>query len=229
MIYLLSNNDSLRRLLLYALENQGFAARDFSLPSAFWRAAKAQRPSLVLLDLSLPEEDGMHVLRRLRASEAGRRIPVIMLSEASSEYDRVLALDAGADDFITQPFGMLELLARVRAVLRRVNGADGAPAEYRLGSLALCPARRSVQVDGSDVQLTNKEFTLLCLLCENLDLVLTRGALMDRIWGLDCERENRTLDVHIRTLRVKLGKVGSAIKTVRGVGYQLSSKALLTQ
>lgn len=220
MIYLLEDDDSIRKLVVYGLQSQGYEAAGFSLPSAFWKAMEQKLPELVLLDIMLPEEDGLHILQRLRASSATRRLPIIMLTAKNAEYDRVIGLDNGADDFISKPFGMLELVARVRAVLRRAEPA-GVAAEYRIGCLYVCPARHIVQVNGEDVTLTHKEFELLCLLLENRGIVLTRDTLMDRIWGFEFERENRTLDVHIRTLRVKLGEAGSYIETVRGVGYKI--------
>lgn len=221
MIYLLEDDDSIRKLVIYGLQSQDYEARGFALPSQFWRAMDEQLPELVLLDIMLPEEDGLSVLQKLRKSGATRRLPVIMLTAKNAEYDRVIALDNGADDFVSKPFGMMELVARVRAVLRRVEPAAAAPAEYHIGALFLCPERHIVQVNGQNIQLTHKEFELLCLLAENQGLVLTRGTLMDKIWGFDCERENRTLDVHIRTLRVKLGEAGSVIETIRGVGYKI--------
>lgn len=221
MIYLLEDDDSIRKLVIYGLQSQGYEARGFALPSQFWRAMDEQLPELVLLDIMLPEEDGLSVLQKLRKSGATRRLPVIMLTAKNAEYDRVIALDNGADDFVSKPFGMMELVARVRAVLRRVEPAAAAPVEYHIGALFLCPERHIVQVNGQNIQLTHKEFELLCLLAENQGLVLTRGTLMDKIWGFDCERENRTLDVHIRTLRVKLGEAGSVIETIRGVGYKI--------
>lgn len=219
MIYFLEDDESIRKLVVYALESQGFAVEGFALPSAFHRAMERALPELVLLDIMLPEEDGLHILRGLRSGAATRTIPVILITARDSEYDRVSGLDNGADDFITKPFSMLELAARIRAVLRRTGSA--APLEYQLGPLRVCPAQRIVQVDGADVMLTNKEFELLCLLLENQGIVLPRATLMDRIWGMELERENRTLDVHVRTLRAKLGPAGGLIETVRGVGYKM--------
>ena len=219
MIYFLEDDESIRKLVVYALESQGFAVEGFALPSAFHRAMERALPELVLLDIMLPEEDGLHILRGLRSGAATRTIPVILITARDSEYDRVSGLDSGADDFITKPFSMLELAARIRAVLRR--SASAAPLEYQLGPLRVCPAQRIVQVEGADVMLTNKEFELLCLLLENQGIVLPRATLMDRIWGMELERENRTLDVHIRTLRAKLGPAGGLIETVRGVGYKM--------
>ena len=224
MIYLLEDDESIRKLVVYALESQGFQVESFALPSAFHRAMEQALPELVLLDIMLPEEDGLHILKLLRASATTRSLPVILLTAKDTEYDRVIGLDGGADDFIAKPFSMLELAARIRAVLRRTE-SSAAEREYRLGSLRVCPARRFVQVDGQDVLLTNKEFELLCLLFEHQGIVLPRATLMERIWGMDLERENRTLDVHIRTLRAKLGSAGSLIETVRGVGYKIGVRA----
>ena len=223
MIYLLEDDDSIRKLVLYGLDSQGFQARGFALPSEFWRAMDAQMPELVLLDIMLPEEDGLSILKRLRAQSSTRRLPIIMLTAKNSEYDRVIGLDHGADDFVSKPFSMLELIARIRAVLRRVEPAQTS-GDYTLGILSVSPDRHEVKVAGKDVTLTNKEFERLCLLLRNKGIVLTRATLMDRVWGFESERENRTLDVHIRTLRVKLGEAGSYIETVRGIGYKIGGE-----
>ena len=223
MIYLLEDDDSIRKLVLYGLDSQGFQARGFALPSEFWRAMDAQMPELVLLDIMLPEEDGLSILKRLRAQSATRRLPIIMLTAKNSEYDRVIGLDHGADDFVSKPFSMLELIASIRAVLRRAEPAQTS-GDYTLGILSVSPDRHEVKVAGKDVTLTNKEFELLFLLLRNKGIVLTRATLMDRVWGFESERENRTLDVHIRTLRVKLGEAGSYIETVRGIGYKIGGE-----
>lgn len=219
-IYLLEDDDSIRKLVIYALGSQGYEAQGFDRPSDFWSAMEGPQPALILLDIMLPEEDGLSILQKLRASAATKRIPVIMLTAKNTEYDRVVGLDSGADDFISKPFGMMELVARVRAVLRRTEPASSST-EYQVGPLYVSPERHIVKVNGQDVTLTYKEFEILCLLLENEGVVLTRSVLMDRIWGCEFERENRTLDVHIRTLRAKLGEAGSCIETVRGVGYKL--------
>ena len=223
MIYLLEDDDSIRKLVLYGLDSQGFQAKGFALPSEFWRAMDAEMPELVLLDIMLPEEDGLSILRKLRARPATKRLPIIMLTAKNSEYDRVIGLDHGADDFVSKPFSMLELIARIRAVLRRAEPAQ-ASGDCSLGLLFVSPDRHEVKVGGKDVTLTNKEFELLCLLLRNKGIVLTRATLMDRVWGFESERENRTLDVHIRTLRVKLGEAGSYIETVRGIGYKIGGE-----
>lgn len=224
MIYLLEDDDSIRKLVVYGLQSQGYEAQGFALPSEFWRAMDAQLPELLLLDIMLPEEDGLSILRKLRAAAPTRKLPVIILTAKNTEYDRVVGLDGGADDFISKPFGMMELLARVRAVLRRAE-PSGDAGGVQIGVLYICPPQHIVRVNGKNVQLTNKEFEILCLLVENRGIVLTRGTLMDKVWGFDCDRENRTLDVHIRTLRVKLGEAGSCIETVRGVGYKIGCRA----
>ena len=220
MIYLLEDDDSIRKLVLYGLDSQGFQAKGFALPSEFWRAMDAELPELVLLDIMLPEEDGLSILKKLRARPATKRLPIIMLTAKNSEYDRVIGLDHGADDFVSKPFSMLELIARIRAVLRRAEPVQTS-GDFSLGLLFVSPDRHEVKVGGKDVTLTNKEFELLCLLLRNKGIVLTRATLMDRVWGCESERENRTLDVHIRTLRVKLGEAGSYIETVRGIGYKI--------
>lgn len=219
-IYLLEDDDSIRKLVIYALGSQGYEAQGFDRPSDFWSAMEGPQPALILLDIMLPEEDGLSILQKLRASAATKRIPVIMLTAKNTEYDRVVGLDSGADDFISKPFGMMELVARVRAVLRRTEPSTTST-EYQIGPLYVSPERHIVKVNGKDVTLTYKEFEILCLMLENEGVVLTRSVLMDRIWGCEFERENRTLDVHIRTLRAKLGEAGSCIETVRGVGYKI--------
>ena len=225
MIYLLEDDDSIRKLVLYGLDSQGFQAKGFALPSEFWRAMDTELPELVLLDIMLPEEDGLSILKKLRARPATKRLPIIMLTAKNSEYDRVIGLDHGADDFVSKPFSMLELIARIRAVLRRAEPAQTS-GDFSLGLLFVSPDRHEVKVGGKDVMLTNKEFELLCLLLRNKGIVLTRATLMDRVWGFESERENRTLDVHIRTLRVKLGEAGSYIETVRGIGYKIGGEDL---
>lgn len=220
MIYLLEDDDSIRKLVVYTLESQGLDACGFERPSEFWRALDKELPELVLLDIMLPEEDGLSVLKKLRASGATKRVPVIMLTAKNTEYDRVIGLDNGADDFISKPFGMMELVSRIRAVLRRAEPAR-ASTEYRVGELYVCPEKHIARAAGKDVTLTYKEFELLCLLLENQGLVMTRDAIMDHVWGSEFDRENRTVDVHIRTLRAKLGEAGDCIETVRGVGYKI--------
>ena len=219
-IYLLEDDDSIRKLVIYALSSQGYEAHGFDCPSDFWKAMEGPQPALVLLDIMLPEEDGLSILQKLRASAATKKLPVIMLTAKNTEYDRVVGLDSGADDFISKPFGMMELVARVRAVLRRTEQKQES-GEYQVGELYVSPQRHVVLVQGEEVTLTNKEFELLCLLLEHQGMAMTRDAIMDGVWGQEFSRENRTLDVHVRTLRTKLGPAGRYIETVRGVGYKI--------
>lgn len=219
MIYLLEDDDSIRKLVIYALKSQGYEAEGYDRPSLFWAGVKKRVPELVLLDIMLPEEDGITVLQALRDRRDTAEVPVIILTAKGSEYDRVEGLDAGADDYIVKPFGMMELVARVRAVLRRSDRALAG--EYRIGALYLSPEKHEVSVGGVGLTLTYKEFQLLCLLAENEGRVLDRSYLMDKVWELGSEPENRTLDVHIRSLRTKLGEAGEYIETVRGVGYRM--------
>lgn len=223
MIYLLEDDDSIRKLVIYGLESQGYEAQGFELPSLFWKAMGKQLPELILLDIMLPEEDGLTILQKLRSASATKKIPVIMLTAKNTEYDRVIGLDNGADDFVSKPFGMMELVARVRAVLRRTETREE-NSDYQLGELFVSPKRHVVKVDGEEVSLTNKEFELLCLLLEHQGMAMTRDAIMDGVWGQEFSRENRTLDVHVRTLRTKLGPAGHYIETVRGVGYKMGGE-----
>lgn len=220
MIYLLEDDTSIRELVVYALCEMGLPTRGFDSPSAFFAALCDEIPELLLLDGMLPEEDGVSVLRRLRASAQHKEIPVIMLTARDAEYDKVAALNAGADDYITKPFGVMELGARVRAVLRRAGKSRG-DGEYTAGNLSLSVPRRLVTVEGVAVQLTAKEFDLLAYLFENRGVVLTRDQILTQVWGYDFDGENRTVDVHVRTLRVKLGRASELIETVRGVGYRI--------
>lgn len=227
MIYLLEDDDSIRKLVVYALKSQGYEAEGFDRPSAFWDAMEKTKPELILLDLMLPEEDGIAVLGKLRRHSATVDLPVILLTARGSEYDRVVGLDAGADDYVVKPFGMMELVARVRAVLRRSDRGSGEgeeETEYRVGPLWISPVRHEAAVNGAIVPLTYKEFALLTLLTRYAGRALDRAFLMDRVWGLGNEPENRTLDVHIRSLRLKLGEAGALIETVRGVGYRLKGE-----
>ena len=220
MIYLVEDDASIRELVVYALSNSGFEARGFDTPSAFWQAMAKATPAMVLLDIMLPEEDGLLILKKLRADPRTQRTPVIMLTAKGSEYDKVIGLEAGADDYIPKPFGMMELIARVKALLRRASDAP-APETYQVSCLTVCPQRHLVEVEGAPVTLTLKEYELLCMLLKNRNMVLTRDRLLNQIWGYSFDGENRTVDVHIRTLRQKLGKAGDLIETVRGVGYKI--------
>lgn len=220
MIYFTEDDDSIRELVIYTLNSVGLEARGFARPSEFWSALKTETPDLILLDIMLPEEDGLEMLRKIRASSL-KKLPVMMLTAKSSEYDKVVGLNGGADDYLAKPFGMMELVARIRALLRRTENHVTRSPEYTLGKLYVCPAKHIVRVDAEDVSLTLKEFDLLCLLLQNRGIVLTRDAILNQIWGYSFDGESRTVDVHIRTLRQKLGPAGGVIETVRGVGYKI--------
>ena len=222
MIYLLEDDDSIRDLVLYTLQSQGMEAKGFPRPSAFWEAVAERLPSLVLLDIMLPEEDGISALKTLRSSARTCRMPVIMLTAKGTEYDKVLGLDAGADDYLAKPFGMMELLSRIRALLRRTQQETDT---YRCGVLAVDQARHTVTVNGQEVALTQKEFEVLCLLLKNKGQVLSRERLIEDVWGYAFTGESRTVDVHVRTLRQKLGEAGAYIETVRGYGYKISRES----
>ena len=222
MIYLLEDDDSIRDLVIYTLQSQGMEAKGFPRPSAFWEAMAEHTPSLVLLDIMLPEEDGISVLKQLRSSARTCRLPVIMLTAKGTEYDKVLGLDAGADDYLAKPFGMMELLSRSRALLRRTEREVNI---YRCGVLTVDQTRHTVTVNGREVVLTQKEFEVLCLLLKNRGQVLSRERLIEDVWGYAFTGESRTVDVHVRTLRQKLGEAGAYIETVRGYGYKISRES----
>ena len=223
MIYLVEDDDSIRELVLYTLHTTGFEAEGFRNAADFWQALEKELPQLVLLDIMLPDEDGLHILKRLRAGAETADLPVMMLTAKSSEYDRVVGLDSGADDYMPKPFGMMELIARIRAVLRRTEDMQDKDEPRPLVAGGICVDERAhtVFVNEQEVQLTLKEYQLLCLLMKNRGAVLTRDVLLENIWGYNNESETRTVDVHIRTLRQKLGADGALIETVRGVGYRM--------
>ena len=221
MIYLLEDDANIRKFVLYALNSVGLDAEGFGLPSEFWKALEGNIPSLLLLDIMLPEEDGLKILKKLRERDDTRRLPIIMLTAKDTEYDKVVGLDSGADDYISKPFGTMELISRIKALLRRTSDTTDEKAEYSVGGLYICPAKHIVRANGHEVTLTFKEFELLTILMQNKGTVLTREQLFIKIWGYEFDGENRTLDVHIRTLRAKLGECGNLIETVRGVGYKI--------
>ena len=222
MIYILEDDASIRKLVVYTLNSQGMEAEGFERPSSFWRALEERQPDLVLLDIMLPEEDGLQVLKRLRADSNTRRLPVLMLTAKSTEYDKVLGLDQGADDYIAKPFGKMELMARIRTALRHSGQGENGGRTYQVGALYVDPGRHVVRDGERDVTLTLKEFQLLCLLLERRGTVFTRDQLLNTIWGYEFDGASRTVDVHIRTLRQKLGEAGACIETVRGIGYKVS-------
>lgn len=225
MIYCVEDDAGIRELVVYTLQNTGMEARGFSDGAALTAALRGAKPDLILLDIMLPGEDGISILRRLRSLPDTAAIPVILLTAKNTEYDKVIGLDSGADDYIAKPFGMMELVARIRAVLRRSQdkllSADSHP--LTAGAISIDERAHMVCVSGRDVQLTLKEYQLLVLLMKNQGAVLTRDVLLENIWGYGSESETRTVDVHIRTLRQKLGNSGALIETVRGVGYRMGA------
>ncbi len=222
-VYCVEDDASIRELVLYALSAGGFEARGFEDGASMRAALEKETPDLLLLDIMLPDEDGLSILSRLRAAARTQRLPVIMLTAKGSEYDKVKGLDAGADDYVTKPFGVMELLSRVRAVLRRA-GVEERPERLSLGAIVMDTAAHTVTADGAEVTLTHKEYELLLTLMQNAGHVLSREQLMQKVWGYDFEGESRTVDVHVKTLRQKLGAGGAQIKTVRGAGYKLEER-----
>lgn len=225
MIYLVEDDANIRELVVYTLNSTGYESRGFGTPSEFWKATDEQLPQLVLLDIMLPEESGLSILEKIRKDRKTKKLPVIMLTAKGSEIDKVRGFELGADDYIPKPFGMMELVARVKALLRRTGeNEDEVLTEYEIGDLYVSPKKHKVKVAGERVSLTRKEFEMLCCLLENKNIVLTRDQLLNKIWGYSFDGESRTVDVHIRTLRRKLGDAGKIIKTVRGIGYMISDE-----
>lgn len=223
MIYCVEDDSSIRELVVYTLESTGFHARGFEDGKLFEEALAQEVPELVLLDIMLPGEDGMQILKKLKDSSRTKDIPVIMVTAKGAEYDKVMGLDAGADDYVTKPFGMMELVSRIKAVLRRSQKKENQE-EHLLsyGEIQMNTGKHEVTAGGEVVQLTLKEYELLKRLIKNPNMVLTRDQLLEDIWGYDFDGETRTVDVHVRTLRQKLGNYGECIETVRGVGYRMS-------
>ena len=222
MIYCVEDEKNIRELLIYTLETTGFSAKGMADSKELRAALKEELPDLILLDIMLPGEDGYRILDRLKASQETRNIPVIMVTAKEAEYDKVRGLEAGADDYITKPFGMMEFVARVKAVLRRCSKQEEEK-ELKCGELKLSVGRHKVSWCGAQVELTRKEFELLQYLMENKGLVMTRNQILCHVWGYDFDGETRTVDVHVRTLRQKLGDAGNLIETVRGVGYRIGA------
>jgi len=221
MIYVVEDDAGIRELELYALQSSGYEAAGFESDEEFYAACEKELPSLVLLDIMLPGEDGLSILNSLRTGENTAEIPVIMVTAKTTEIDRVKGLDAGADDYIIKPFGVMELVSRVKSLLRRTAASNRIAAELRYEGIVLDDRQHLVSVDGKNCALTYKEYELLKLLLLNAGIVFTRDKLMNEIWGFSYEGESRTVDVHIKTLRQKLGEAGRAIKTVRNVGYKI--------
>lgn len=220
LIYIVEDDSNILEIESYALRGSGFLTRGFEKAQPFYQALTGEMPSLVLLDIMLPDEDGMKILEKLRSKPETKDLPVILVTAKSSEIDTVKGLDAGADDYITKPFGVMELISRVKALLRR-SGRRSDHERLQIEELILDPDKRICLSNDKNIELTYKEFELLQYLMLNAGIVMKRDMLMDKIWGLDYEGESRTLDAHIKSLRKKLGQSGSHIHTVRNVGYMI--------
>jgi two-component system alkaline phosphatase synthesis response regulator PhoP len=220
LIYLVEDESGIRELVIYTLQNTGFEAKGFESGGEFWKAVDEQAPDLVILDIMLPGEDGLSILKRLRSRSGTQKLPVMMLTAKGSEYDKVLGLENGADDYLTKPAGMMELVARVKSLLRRAGMTGNGKDEFRAGSLYVSVSRHLVMINNTEVSLTLKEFDLLVYLLSNAGMALSRDQILTAVWGYDGGAETRTVDTHILTLRAKLGVSGSLIRTVRGVGYK---------
>lgn len=223
LIYIVEDDVNIREIERYALKNSGFDVQEFECGKELYKAVEKHVPSLILLDIMLPSEDGLDILAELRSKKATRRVPIIMVTAKTTELDKVKGLDLGADDYITKPFGVMELISRVKALLRRAEDVDETTVLTN-GEIIIDTDKRSVAVGGEFCELTYKEFELLKMLLLNKGIVLTRDKIMDQVWGFEYEGESRTVDMHIKTLRQKLGRAGSSIKTVRNVGYMLSDE-----
>lgn len=220
MIYYVEDDANIRELVVYALNTTGMEAKGFTEAKSFWKAVAEARPELILLDIMLSGQDGMDILKKLKTFPETKEIPVIMLTAKTTEYDKVQGLDSGADDYVAKPFGMMELISRIKAVLRRTQKTVD-KTRYEIKNLCMDVKKHEVYVDGEKITLTLKEFELLRRLIENTEVVCSRDQLLEEIWGYDFGGETRTIDVHVRTLRQKLGSAGELIETVRGVGYRI--------
>lgn len=224
LIYIVEDDISIQEIESFALSNVGYQVEGFGSAGEFFRAMEKQLPDLILLDIMLPDEDGLSIVKKLRADRETVLAPIIMVTAKTTEIDKVKGLDIGADDYLTKPFGVMELISRVKAMLRRSGGNEEKVRLLKAGGIVLDRERHTVTVDGRPVELTYKEYELLKLLLTNTGIVTTREVILDRIWGTDFEGESRTLDMHIKTLRQKLGEAGGMIKTVRNVGYLLNEQ-----
>lgn len=222
LIYVVEDDKSIQEIESFALSNAGYQVKSFGTAGEYTAAIRQALPDLILMDVMLPDEDGLSLVKKLRADKETVKIPVIMVTAKTTELDKVKGLDIGADDYMTKPFGIMELISRVKALLRRSGGAEEKEKPLKVGGILLDRERRTVTAGGETCELTYKEYELLKLLMMNAGIVTTRESILTRIWGTDFEGESRTLDMHIKTLRQKLGDFGSMIKTVRNVGYMLT-------
>lgn len=221
LIYIVEDDKSIQEIESFALQNVGYDVHGFATAKEFYEKVKERIPDLILLDVMLPDEDGLSIVKKLRMNKETKAVPIIMVTAKSAEIDKVKGLDIGADDYMTKPFGVMELISRVKAILRRSIKAEAQEKIMKAGKITLDIDKHSVCVNDIPVELTYKEYELLKLLMSNAGIVTTREIILDKVWGIDFEGESRTLDMHIKTLRQKLGSEGSLIKTVRNVGYIL--------
>ncbi|MBQ9136026.1 MAG: response regulator transcription factor [Lachnospiraceae bacterium] len=221
-IYVVEDDKNIREIETFALSNVGYQVEDFECAKDFYARIAEKKPDLVLLDVMLPDEDGLEIVKKLRSKPDTRQIPIILVTAKTTELDKVKGLDIGADDYMTKPFGIMELISRVKALLRRSGAQVSEDKILRIGKVELDSERHTVSVDGVPCELTYKEYELLKLLMKHAGIVTTREVILDRVWGTDFEGESRTLDMHIKTLRQKLRESGGLIRTVRNVGYIMS-------
>lgn len=224
LVYVVEDDKSIQEIETFALTNVGYRVTGFASAELFYEAMRQELPDLILMDIMLPDEDGLSIVKKLRAKEDTVAIPIIMVTAKTSEIDKVKGLDIGADDYMTKPFGVMELISRVKALLRRSAKPEDKEKILRLGGIVLDREKHAVSVNNVPCELTYKEYELLKLLMINAGIVTTREAILNRIWGTDFEGESRTLDMHIKTLRQKLKEESSLIKTVRNVGYIMNTE-----
>lgn len=222
MIYIVEDDKNIREIEAIALKNSGFEVKEFEIAADFYTAFEKQSPDLLLLDIMLPDADGLDIVKKIRQGVNGRNLPIIMVTAKTTEIDKVKGLDTGADDYLTKPFGIMELISRVKALLRR-TGREQQERKMLIGAVCLDEEKHRVTVNGENCELTYKEYELLKLLMINAGIVTPREEILEKVWGTDFEGESRTLDMHIKTLRQKLQDAGSMIKTVRNVGYIFNS------
>lgn len=225
LIYIVEDDKNIREIETFALKNAGYQVEDFECAKEFYRRLDEKLPSLILLDIMLPDEDGLEIVKKLRARSGSKQIPILMVTAKTTEIDKVKGLDMGADDYMTKPFGVMELISRVKALLRRSMGTLENEKFLSLGNVFLDHEKHAVYVNDEPCELTYKEYQLLKLLMTNAGIVTSRDQILERVWGTDFEGESRTLDMHIKTLRQKLKESGSLIKTVRNVGYIMSPES----
>ena len=219
-IYIVEDDKNIREIETFALKNSGYSVCDFECAKNFYEKIKEKVPALIILDIMLPDEDGLEIVKKLRKKQETKRVPIILVTAKTSEIDKVKGLDIGADDYITKPFGVMELISRVKALLRRTQGME--EEKYlSLGMISIDKEKHSVFIGEEICELTYKEYELLKIFIQNAGIVLPRNLIMERIWGIDFEGESRTLDMHIKTLRQKLKEEGKRIKTIRNVGYMM--------